>query len=445
MFLFSLLILLETFWCRLPAKYNVNASLPTAENIYYIFGEGFMKKTMFHLVMATGTFIFCAPYASAKTFTESLQQGSVVKVSFRTRYEDVSEEGLKDSDALTTRSRLSYQSGAWNGLGFSAEFDDVTELTGDVDYRTAPSGDLNNPGTAIIADPEGTEVNQAFVSYTTTNNQLKYGRQRLILDNARFIGNVGWRQNEQTYDGISWVNKTTDVINFTYAYINNVNRVFGDDNPIQGDHKHNSHIFNVSYSGFNAGKLIAYAYLLDVENPTVAKSASSDTWGMRWQGVASQTFLYNLEYAQQTKAGAAGEFEADYFLAEGTLNLLPFAFTLGYELLGSDEGLYGFATPLATMHVFQGWADKFLATPVAGLEDKYINVGVTAAGAQILVSYHQFDSDKRALDYGNEIDFSVSRKFGPVVLMAKYADFSMGEVAAFKDTKKFWLMADWSF
>lgn len=404
-----------------------------------------MKKNAIHLLIAASSMVCVVPVVSAKTFTESMQQGSVVKVNFRTRYEDVSEDGLKDSDALTTRSRLSYQSGAWNGFGFSAEFDDVTELTNEVDYRTAPAGDPNNPGTAVIADPEGTEVNQAFVSYTTFNNQIKYGRQRLILDNARFVGNVGWRQNEQTYDGVSFTNKTIRYTNFTYAYIKNVNRIFGENNVSQGDHNHNSHVVNLSYTGFEAGKLIGYAYLLDVENPIAAKGLSSDTFGVRWQSATDGMFAYNLEYAKQTDAGATGAFDADYLLAEGTLNVSRFAFTMGYEVLGSDEGKYGFATPLATLHAFQGWADKFLNTPTAGVEDKYVNVGMNAAGAQFLVSYHQFDSDEGSLDYGDEIDLSVSKKIGSVVLTAKYADFSMGDVASFKDTTKVWLMADWNF
>ena len=404
-----------------------------------------MKKNAIHLLSAVTSLACLVPAVSAKTFTESMQQGSVVKVNFRTRYEDVSEDGLKDSDALTTRSRLSYQSGGWNGFGFSAEFDDVTELTNKVDYRTAPAGDPNNPGTAVIADPEGTEVNQAFISYTTFNNQIKYGRQRLVLDNARFVGNVGWRQNEQTYDGISFTNKTIRYTNVTYAYIKNVNRIFGENNVSQGDHNHDSHVLNLSYTGFEAGKLIAYAYLLDVENPIAAKGLSSDTFGVRWQSATDGMFAYNLEYAKQTDAGVAGAFDADYFLAEGVLSISRFAFTLGYEVLGSDEGKYGFATPLATLHAFQGWADKFLNTPVTGIEDKYLNVGMNAAGAQFLVSYHQFDSDEGDLDYGNEIDFSVSKKIGSVVLTAKYADFSMGDVASFKDTSKFWFMADWNF
>ena len=185
--------------------------------------------------------------------------------------------------------------------------------------------------------------------------------------------------------------------------------------------------------------------LLDVENPIAAKGLSSDTVGVRWQSATDGMFAYNLEYAKQTDAGAAGNFDADYMLAEGVLNVSRFAFTLGYEVLGSDQGKYGFATPLATLHAFQGWADKFLNTPAAGVEDKYLNVGTAIAGTNILVSYHQFDSDEGSLDYGNEIDLSVSKKIGAVVWTAKYADFSQGDVASFKDTTKFWLMADWSF
>lgn len=399
-----------------------------------------MKKYAPHLLAAAvGTLVSAAPSVYAKSLTESLQTGSVVKVNFRTRYEDVSEDGLMDSNALTTRSRLSYQSGSWNGFGFSAEFDDVTEWDS-VDYRSYP-GDTNNPGTAIIADPEGTEVNQGFISYTDFNNQVKIGRQRLILDNARFVGNVGWRQNEQTYDGFSYTNKSIRYTNFTYAYIKNVNRIFGD--PVaQPDHEMNSHILNVSYTGFSAGKLIGYAYLLD--NDT-APALSSDTYGVRWQSAADTMFSYNLEYAKQTNAGANEAFDADYLLAEGMLTFSGVKATLGYEVLGSDGGAYGFATPLATLHAFQGWADKFLNTPAVGLQDKYLNLGTKLAGADLLLSYHKFDSDESSLDYGSEVDLSATRKFGAAVWTLKYANYSMGDVASFKDTQKLWLMMDWSF
>ncbi|HTF96613.1 MAG TPA: alginate export family protein [Cellvibrio sp.] len=419
-----------------------------------------MKKNTVHLLVATVSTIFCAvPFAAAKTFTESMQQGSTVKINFRTRFEDVTEDtldtmgnknGEREADAWTTRSRISYQSGAWNGFGFSGEMDNISEMTNDVDYRTSAANIdplwAQRNTVAVIADPTGTEVNQAFVSYTNFNNQVKYGRQRLVLDNSRFIGNVGWRQNEQTYDGVSWTNKTVRYTNLTYAYIKNVNRVFGEANPVLGDLHTDSHVLNASYTGFDAGKLIGYAYLLDVNDPVSQLGLTSDTFGVRWQGVVGESFLYNLEYAKQQDAGAAQLFEADYSLAEATYNVSRYSFTLGYEMLGSDDGLYGFATPLATLHAFQGWADKFLTTPAAGLEDVYLNVGITVAGAQALVSYHKYDSDEGSVDYGDEVDLSVTKKFGAVVWTAKYAQYSMGNTNAnFTDTTKFWLMADWNF
>ncbi|HOY24300.1 MAG TPA: alginate export family protein [Cellvibrio sp.] len=403
-----------------------------------------MKKHTAHLLCAAASsLLLSVPAAHAeKTFTESLQAGSSVKLNFRTRYEDVSWDGLEDSDAFTLRSRLSYQSGAWNGFGLTAEFDDVTEIDNKVDYN---NGNAINKTTAVIADPEGTEVNQAFISYTNFNNQIKYGRQRIILDNARFVGNVGWRQNEQTYDAVSISNKTIRYTNIFYAYLNNVNRVFGEQNTTKGatagDHAQDSHLLNVSYTGFSAGKLIGYSYLLDNKS---AAALSTNTYGVRWQGIVGTDFTYNLEYAKQSDAAKNPlSYDVDYILAEGALKVSKFTFTLGYENLGSDNGIAGFATPLATLHAFQGWTDRFLATPANGIKDVYFNVGTSIVGVNLLLSYHDLKSDVKSIDYGTEYDFQATKKFGPVVYTAKYSTYSKDAFGS--DTTKFWLMADWSF
>lgn len=55
-----------------------------------------------------------------------------------------------------------------------------------------------------MADPECTEANQAYLQMKLGTFTGIAGRQRVILDNARFIGNVGWRQNEQTYDAVTF-------------------------------------------------------------------------------------------------------------------------------------------------------------------------------------------------------------------------------------------------
>lgn len=398
-----------------------------------------MKKRTAHLLITAAIFSVCAvPVVAAPTLIESLQQSSV-KVNFRLRYEDVSWDGLEDSNALTLRSRLSYQSGGFKGFGFSAEFDDVREVD-DVDYRTAPN-DENNLGTAIISDPEGTELNQAFISYNNFNNQVRYGRQRIILDNQRFVGGVGWRQNEQTYDAFSFANKSIRYTNIFYAYITNVNRIFGEENPSQGDHDQKTHLLNVNYTGFSAGKLTTYAYLIDnISAPALA----SDTFGVRWNGAVNDTFSYNLEYAKQTDAGDNPvDYSTDYLLGEAVLSLGRFTTTLGYEVLGSDDGVKGFTTPLATLHAFQGWTDLFLTTPNDGIKDAYVTVATTLGGVNLAATYHDIQSAKNGIDYGSEVDISASKKIGAVVYSAKFADYQKDDFGT--DATKFWLTAEVNF
>src|SRR4051812_5244075 len=271
-----------------------------------------MKKHTAHLLCAAAsTLIFSTQFVSAsQTITEALQTGSTIKLNFRTRYENVEWDGYEDADAFTLRSRLSYQSGAWNGFALTAEVDNVTAIDHDVDYATWGADPIivNGKKAAPIFDPEGTDLNQALISYSTFNNQIKYGRQRITLDNSRFIGNVGWRQNEQTYDGISLTNKSIRYTNIFAAHITNVNRVFGNAIPVQGDYKQDTNLLNVSYTGFEAGKITGYAYLIDnLDDATLVgtgaaanKSAaiSSDTYGVRWASTANPAFMYTLEYAQ---------------------------------------------------------------------------------------------------------------------------------------------------
>lgn len=427
------------------------------------FGKCSMKKhTLFFAFSISSFFLMLSSFAkSEQTLTEALQQGSTTKVNFRLRYEDVTWDGLKDSDALTLRSRLSYQSGAWNGFAFTAEMDNVTEVDHKVDYRVWAK-DPENPGTAIISDPEGTDLNQALISYSTTNDQVKYGRQRIILDNARFIGNVGWRQNEQTYDGISLTDKTFKDTAIFLAHITNVNRIFGNEIEVQGDYKQDSNLINVGYSGFEAGKLTGYAYLIDnINDPYLVSSSagnkssalSSNTYGLRWSSTKNKALMYTLEYAKQKSAyDNPLDYSADYKLVEVGTTLGKFTPTLGYEILGSDNGLKGFATPFATLHAFNGWVDRFLTTPVNGLKDLYLNVGATALGVQFMVSYHDFKSDVKDIDYGTEWDLSVSKKFGSLTCLIKYATFKndgflekIGTQTLASDADKFWLQADWSF
>lgn len=384
---------------------------------------------------------------AAESITEAIKEGKA-SLSFRLRHEDVDVDNASDdnSTALTLKTRLNYKTGDYKGFSAFVEMDDVTALT-DEDYPTSKAlkNTGNYPGETIIADPEGTEVNQAYLAYTAADTTVKYGRQRILLDNQRFVGGVGFRQNEQTYDAISITNKSLPDTTIFYAHIDNVNRIFGEDDPAVSDTESSTNLLNVKYSGFDAGTLTFYSYLLDETDADV----QYDTYGLRFAG-KSGAFGYTLEYATQEKETNAADFDADYLLAEGSFTVEGVKLTLGYESLGSDDGDYGFSTPLATAHKFQGWADQFLGTPNQGINDLYFSVGTKVAGVKVLAVYHDFvaDEDNAAGDddLGSEFGVLVAKKFGNYGLSLKYAAYSEGDDSFNKsDVDKLWLTATAKF
>ncbi len=135
---------------------------------------------------------------SADSLLDALIGGDVY-LNMRARLELADMDGREHAEALTLRTRLGYGTKPWHGVSIYGDFENIASPTNG-NYFDQVSGDN---GKTIVADPETTEVNQAYLKYSNEDllgTTLIGGRQRLILDDARFIGNVGWRQNEQTYD-----------------------------------------------------------------------------------------------------------------------------------------------------------------------------------------------------------------------------------------------------
>ncbi|MDH5591765.1 MAG: hypothetical protein OEY48_02840, partial [Gammaproteobacteria bacterium] len=171
-----------------------------------------MKKITF-LAAAIGILVAAPTTTMAEdSFTEALTSGKV-SFSARARYESVSQDNTrKDADAFTLRTTLGYKTGDFHGFGAFIEFEDVTEL-GSESYDSNPSGTDGNNDYSVVADPDGTEVNQAFLSYNGFNTEFKLGRQEITYRGApfhRYIGNILWRQNHQTFDAFSFTNSSFD-------------------------------------------------------------------------------------------------------------------------------------------------------------------------------------------------------------------------------------------
>jgi Alginate export len=397
----------------------------------------------------------------AETIAEAVKEGDV-SLSFRMRFEDVDQDvnggDDKSSSATTLKTRLTYKTADFNGFSGLVEMDDVTEL-GSVDYVTSPFDATQDADAAAIADPEGTEVNQAWLAYTYNGNTVKYGRQRILLDNQRFVGGVGFRQNEQTYDGLTFKSTAIENTEIFLAYIDRVNRIFGEDRkdgePSNlGDHDNSTKLFNISYSGLPIGKLTAYHYDIDNEETNAVKSFSTKTSGLRLAG-KYENFGYAAEYAKQSDAhDNPSSYDAKYYLVEGSVKLGDFTLKAGQEVLGADDSDGYFITPLATLHKFQGWSDKFLnfgkGNLPGGIEDTYASISTKVAGVKLSMNYHSIDSDDSSVagtsSYGSEYGFVAAKKFGDYGLSLKYSKFSEDDdTNSLTDTSKLWLTATAKF
>ena len=145
------------------------------------------------------------------------------ELQWRLRAEAVDDAALaRDSNATTLRTRVAWSSPARAGWQAAIELDDVRALDRDAYFSTVDGP----PDRPVIADPVGTNLNRAVLEYKRRDFDLALGRQRLTLDDQRFVGNVGWRQNEQTYDGAALRWRPLAKTELTLAWIGNVNRIY---------------------------------------------------------------------------------------------------------------------------------------------------------------------------------------------------------------------------
>jgi hypothetical protein len=303
-----------------------------------------------------------------------------------------------------------------------------------------------NPGgsaKAVVTDPTGTGVNQAWLRFDYGRFSVTAGRQRLNFDNGRFIGDMGWRQNMQTFDAALIEHRTTDDLSLAYAYLWRANRVYGEDHA-QGVYDSDSHLMHATYTGLKAGTVTAYAYLLDFEGVAVANSCA--TYGVSFDGrreLGRWGVGYRAEYALQTDFGSNPlGYSADYFAAEINAGIDRYAAGIGFELLGTDNN-FPFRTPLGSLHEFNGWADVFLLTPTQGLRDTYGKISARLPWWEIgvLGSYHTFSTDT-GLSLGSEIDLQATYQFNESLgATVKFADFS-SDSGMVDDVMKFWLQLE---
>lgn len=446
------------------------------------------------------------------TLLDAIKQGKSLS-SIRPRYERVDQEGfyantptskLKTASAFTTRSLIGWQTAPFKNFSFAAQITDVHEFNDDFNDRRGNQPEHNN-GTGLssldkrryanIVDPGFTDINQLFVEWTgIKNTKLRLGRQITNLDNVRFVGDIAFRQNTQVFDGISVINKSipnTEIFAAHYAKVRQVNTELRDGNI---------DLMNIKYRWSPTESLTGYGYFVDVANlsqnggnPNAAGNvaqggnglggssdipasatnfrpdetdASSKTFGVRLDGVhvfnPTWKGLYTAEFAKQDDyRGGNRLIDAHYFKIGGGVGYDVWSLRIDHEKLSSNDGKYGFQTPLGTNHLFQGWSDHFLTTPRQGIEDTFITFAGSIEKAKLYAEYHVMKADEKYQSlagsgdkFGTEFDASVMYPFTDAVWgKIEYAKFNESDVygtslraATRKGDKEIvWLTAQFTF
>jgi hypothetical protein len=369
-----------------------------------------------------------------------------LKFDTRYRYEYVhtSDNSLiKTANANTLRLRLGYMSPELFGLQSYIEY--AGNLAMQEDFNSLQNGFT---GYETIVDPQAQELNQLWLSYKgIPDTLLKGGRQRINLDNERFIGSVSWRQLEQTFDSLLIRNQSIENLTINFIYIGGVQKVTAINQTVEMP------ILNFTYKFGQSSFLTGYAYWL-ADYDTV--SNSTQTYGVRMRGTPKLKYDIQLSYDIAYSNQSSYRHNPDSYNLDRYNLLLGASYEgvtvkSGIELLGGN-GVQAFQTPLGTNHTFQGWADQFLITPGAGVRDIQASIDKSFYGVKLMFAYHSFANSSGNGAYGDEYDFLISKHFGKrYQLLAKYAYYNADNTLAAaqagvgKNTQKIWLQGSVSF
>lgn len=385
----------------------------------------------------------------------SIIQGGKLILELRPRFESVDQTGIANqASAATLRTRLGWETGAWHGAKGLLEFESVAQM-GSENYNTTLNGKTTYP---IVADPDINEINRAQITWSNGPNlTIVVGRQRINLDDQRFVGGVAWRQDEQTFDGAK-IDFGFMKLRGNYTFISRVNRIFAEAQDWEGD----SHLVNLNYAVSEPLKLQAFVYDLNfggtrAANLTAARNASTTTIGGRvsgktWAGLIGVS--YGLTYAKQEENGAnPANLNLGFYSAEliGAFDI--YTVRLNYEV-AEGNGVRNFSTPLGTVHAFQGWSDAFdLNNPTQlpnGVEDLNLSINLRPRwkrdhffNLDFTIKYHDFQTELTGIDIGTELDVQFTAAFTPQLsFIAKAAEFDGSGLAgsgSFADRTKFWI------
>ena len=409
--------------------------------------------------------------AIAEDVTKSIEDalkfgnGGAVKFDLNYRYENVNQDNVRipplrgiplpaakqpdTANANTVRLRLGLLSPVFHGLQGYAEYQGLYAMQSD--YNSTRN---DKTGYSVIADPYENELDQLWLSYAgIPDTVIKGGRQVIQMDDQRFIGNVGWRQLQQTFDSALITNKSINNLTINAGYIGRAKTVTATTEGLTAP------ILNVNYKLGDYGSLAGYGYWLDFTDPgaNAVYNKSSQTYGLRLTNYQkpgdsfklsdNYGLLYTAEWSIQSDyQNSPKDYTVNRWNLMGGLTAYMFTVQGAMEQLDGVGKNKTFITPLGTNFAFQGWADQFLVTPDDGIRDVFGTVTTSLDRGEVTLMgvFHQFYDDTGNIHYGKEWDFRAVKKFGKhYSLLAQYAYYEADQFST--DTQKIWVQGNINF
>lgn len=355
-------------------------------------------------------------------------------------FSDLDDNGTKAAHAVLTRTRLNYLTGAYKGFDAFVQ----AQYVGPINDHYSPRDGAYD----TVADPEAFRFHQLYLAYTGYDSVGRIGSQEIILDNARLIGNVGWRLNAQSFNAASVANHSISNLTLYYAYADAINEIDGERNS---DRQY--HMVNAELELNESNKAAGFAYLQRNDGAGIEKL---DTYGVRAWG-QNDSLTHDLMVALQR--------DSYYGSAFGSVDIDGLDVGAGVEYIsGGNDTNERFQTLNGTGHKFNGWADQFLGTGGGlngGLIDVYGQVsGMAGEKVKLMGVFHYFHTADETNpgggatggfkgEYGHELDllakYPVCKNFD---MLAKFAYYVKGENDAdnfTEDETVFWLRGTLTF
>jgi hypothetical protein len=366
-------------------------------------------------------------------------------VDLRLRSETLTQTGFgQEAQALLLRSRLGFRTGALFDTTLLAEASLLTPLVDD--YNSGLNGRTGYPS---ISDPENYELHRLQLENTSLpDTDLVLGRQRVALDDQRFVGASNWRMNENTLDSARIVNASIPGLTVDLTWFDRFHRRTTEASSKLGALTGDSYLANVRYDT-PWGRLTAFDYLVSFNQ---APTQSSQTAGARLVGeraVGAVDLAYIASWATQDDyANNPVRYREDYTYVQLKGTVRGYSLSLGTERLGGN-GTIGLSTPMASFHSWDGWAGAFTTTPVNGLLNKYLALGYSTKAAGALpallaaVTYYDFRSDRLDLHYGAEVDLQLQASWRSFSGLVELADYASADAPTTRSSRSLFLEIDY--